>query len=468
MAAAEARAVWQRTANRCFVQEDAKRAPKLACCQSSSTSKQVEAEPAAAAADAPDHPAAGFTPLNRNHSYTSLSRDTRWWLQMQPTYGYHKGFTYEQVNDLVDEKETLEGGVINSTSKISEAHKRKGDTHLDGQRNSDCFLDVHKNSAKKKATEIGKQNVKNVDCNGMKELDDSTTSWEMMQTDPSDYSDAKQSNELCFDPEYSWIGSEKSEPWWRMTDRDELVSLVARKSLDHIENCDLPPPQKMCHRRHPFGRVRCFDNKESSASLDGKTHSCGLSTGTVRPRGFANPGRSQERPGNLYDETSSYCTTHENMTEGVENSGCEFSKAQLMEALCHSQTRAREAEEAAKEAYAEKEHIVTLFFRQASLLFAYKQWFQLLQLETLCIQFKKNDQQISTLFPLVLPWTTSNNNIRKPSRSFSRKGARGKGEKQRQPDHDLTKYAVAFALGLSLVGAGLLLGWTVGWMLPHF
>ncbi|KAI7997479.1 hypothetical protein LOK49_LG10G01108 [Camellia lanceoleosa] len=47
MAAAEARAAWQRTTNRCFVQEDAKRAPKLACCPSaSSSSKQVDAGPA--------------------------------------------------------------------------------------------------------------------------------------------------------------------------------------------------------------------------------------------------------------------------------------------------------------------------------------------------------------------------------------------------------------------------------------
>ena len=75
-----------------------------------------------------------------------------------------------------------------------------------------------------------------------------------------------------------------------------------------------------------------------------------------------------------------------------------------MEALCHSQTRAREAEEAAKKAYAEKEDIVTLIFKQASQLFAYKQWLQFLQLETLCIQIKSKDQPISTLFPVALPW----------------------------------------------------------------
>ncbi|PON97277.1 Transmembrane protein [Trema orientale] len=469
MAAAEARAVWQRTANRCFVQEDAKRAPKLACCQSSSTSIQADSGPAAPA-DAPDHPAVGFMPLNRNPSYSNLPPDTRWWLQMQPCYGYQRGFTYEQVNGL--QVEETSKAVVNPTSGISEAHKRKGDSHLDGQINCDFFLDVHNNGAKKKASEIGKQNVKTVDYMDMKELfesEESTESWEIMQMDPVDYPDTKQPNELCLDPEYSWIGSEKSEPWWRMTDRDELVSLVARKSLDHIENCDLPPPQKMCHKRHPFARVGCFDNKENSVSLDGKAHNLGLSNGAIHAQGFADSGRTQERQGYLSgghllfgsDETS------RNVTERQEDSDCEFSKAQLMEALCHSQTRAREAEKAAKQAYAEKEHIVTLFFRQASLLFAYKQWFQLLQLETLCIQFRKNDQQISTLFPLVLPWTTSSKD-RKPRKSFWHKGAKGRGEKRRQPDHDMTKYAVAFALGLSLVGAGLLLGWTVGWMLPHF
>ncbi|KAI8002868.1 hypothetical protein LOK49_LG08G00139 [Camellia lanceoleosa] len=72
MAAAEARAAWQRTANRCFVQEDAKRAPKLACCPSaSSLSKQVDAGPANTA-DGHDNPNVGFMPLNRNTSYSNL------------------------------------------------------------------------------------------------------------------------------------------------------------------------------------------------------------------------------------------------------------------------------------------------------------------------------------------------------------------------------------------------------------
>lgn len=138
-------------------------------------------------------------------------------------------------------------------------------------------------------------------------------------------------------------------------------------------------------------------------------------------------------------------------------------KAQLMEALCHSQTRAREAEKAAKQAYAEKEHILKLFFRQASQLFAYRQWFQLLELEALCVQIKNNDQSISTLFPVVLPWM-SYKGWRK--RKSWQKATKGKRVKRGRVRHDIKRYAVAFALGMSLVGAGLFLGWTVGCMLP--
>lgn len=139
-------------------------------------------------------------------------------------------------------------------------------------------------------------------------------------------------------------------------------------------------------------------------------------------------------------------------------------KAELLEALRHSQTRAREAEKAAKQVYEEKEHVVKLVFRQASLLFAYKQWFQLLQLENLSYQIKNNKKQpISSLFPVMLSGVPQRH---KKLRKSWEKGARGKGREKGRPRCDVTKYAVVFALGLSLVGAGLLLGWTVGWMFP--
>lgn len=40
-----------------------------------------------------------------------------------------------------------------------------------------------------------------------------------------------------------WLEAEKIRPWWQTAGKDELASLVAQKSLDHIENCDLPQPR---------------------------------------------------------------------------------------------------------------------------------------------------------------------------------------------------------------------------------
>ena len=157
--------------------------------------------------------------------------------------------------------------------------------------------------------------------------------------------------------------------------------------------------------------------------------------------------------------------THKAMTE-TQNLDGDPSKAQLLEALRHSQTRAREAEKAAKQAYAEKEHILKLFFRQASHLFAYKQWFKLLQLENFYFQIKNNNgQPISTLFPVMLPWMP--HKTRKLQKGPP-KLPQGKRRKRGHPRRDISKFTVAFALGLGLVSAGLLLGWTIGWMLPAF
>ena len=148
-----------------------------------------------------------------------------------------------------------------------------------------------------------------------------------------------------------------------------------------------------------------------------------------------------------------YGPTGKDLPENRQTSQSESSRARLLEALRHSQTRAREAEIAAQKAYNEKEHIVKLFFRQASHLFAYKQWLQMLQLENLCLQLRIKEHQISTLFP-VLPWTP-----------LKGSGTESKGKKQMKCS--FCKYAVSFAVGLGLAGAGLLLGWTLGWLLPH-
>lgn len=111
----------------------------------------------------------------------------------------------------------------------------------------------------------------------------------------------------------------------------------------------------------------------------------------------------------------------------------ELSKAELLEALCHSQTRAREAEKAAEKANNEKEDMMTHFLKQASQLFAYKQWLHILQLEA--TRNSKYQQRV------------------------------GKRKKKGGPSrYKKGKCFGSFLLGLSLGGAGLLLGWTLGWL----
>ncbi|KAH1081049.1 hypothetical protein J1N35_020810 [Gossypium stocksii] len=435
MAAAEARAAWQRTANRCFVQEDAKRAPKLACCQSSSSTKQADSNPSGVA-DKHNHPAIGFMPLNRNPSYSNLPPDTRWWLQLQPNYGPQMGLTNEQLNALEDEVESLKAEI--NSSKVS----------------SDLQQDAHDISI----TDRKKNNSYSLDSKETME------SFEFLEMESVECRASMKTNDFCSEPESPWSGGGKAEPWWRMTDKDELASLVAQKSLDFIENCDLPPPQKVHVRGYSHVCSGSLDSGEVS-SLAWKSQTVAIrspmvnhaqmSPGSVRKHGRQMSSVGEGKMQCASNSLSSTSTTEKDMLEQVTES--DPTKAQLLEALCHSQTRAREAEKAAQKAYEEKEHVIKLLFKQASQLFAYKQWFQMLQLEPFYNQIKNNEQ------PLVFPWTPYKS--QKFRKSWLKTGKERRG-KRGQPRPDITKYAVALALGLSLVGAGLLLGWTVGWMLP--
>ncbi|KAA8542653.1 hypothetical protein F0562_023848 [Nyssa sinensis] len=90
------------------------------------------------------------------------------------------------------------------------------------------------------------------------EVCDMGKSFKLMDSDPVGSSVSKQLNEFCFDLESPWIGAKKTEQWWRTTYRDELASLVAQRSLDLIENCDLPLPQNTgrgCQRKTRQARL---------------------------------------------------------------------------------------------------------------------------------------------------------------------------------------------------------------------
>lgn len=281
MAAAEARAAWQRTANRCFVQEDAKRAQKVACCSSSSSKLQSDAS-GCDACSGPDHASTTFMPLNFDTSNSSLPPDIRWWLQLQPNFTCPKDFSHENLIALDAKFEGMkDGGDTIPTSNPSGDCLLVEDTQVDLNKSPCSSLESHwKGSVAcmKHESEARFEELKAVNTNMHQSLkckaheDEFWCSYEeFMGWKPVNRltSDEK----ACFDLEMPWMESDNVEPWWRTADKDELASLVLQKSLGHIENCDLPPPQTMHVRKGPFVGLESFNHDVIfSSSLDRNMH----------------------------------------------------------------------------------------------------------------------------------------------------------------------------------------------------
>ncbi|KAF2620360.1 hypothetical protein F2Q68_00042885 [Brassica cretica] len=227
--------------------------------------------------------------------------------------------------------------------------------------------------------------------------------------------------------DYSFISKKDTAttPWWRSaTDQDELALLVSTRSVDHhIQNCDLPPPQKL-HKS-----IHCTTNGEK-----------GFQTAVIK---------SPWKQGAWSDRFESMSNSKNTSPKSSPQSDDLISKAQLLEALRHSQTRAREAEEAAKEACAEKDRLITVLMRQARQILAYKQWIKLLEMESLYLQMKEEEEEEQG--------QVEGMNLKKRKQ---------RGKKKNKKMGEIGRYLMAFALGFSLIGAGLLLGWTVGWLFP--
>ncbi|PSS32323.1 GH family 25 lysozyme 3 precursor [Actinidia chinensis var. chinensis] len=414
-----------------FVQEDMRKASEFSCCSSSSSRSESSGRPAAV--NKSDRPIPGCIPkmpCNWKSSYRNLPPETNWWAHLEPNFGHQKEFSLEKLNAL--ELEVLSADMFYQISKFGGENKDvrefwHTDYHLINLGSFDLAYEEHKR--------------------------------------------------LCSDLESHWIEAEKTVPWWRTADKDELAFLVPYKSLEHIENCDLPRPQTKIFGSPGSVGPQCFYHSKSVDSSTDQTADKGISNLAGYAQGSSNSASMDETQCTSYDVGDSplgsdrpfrsTCnnngsnTTHADESETPERPGADLSKTQLLEALCHSQTRAREAEIAAQEAVNEKEHIVMLFLRQASHLFAYRQWFQILQLENLCLELKNKDQMTSVPVPDFLPWTPlKGKHMRKRKRY---KPAKWKLHPLRNGLH---KCAIAFALGLSLAGAGLFLGWAMGWFFP--
>ncbi|XP_057999167.1 uncharacterized protein LOC131177991 [Hevea brasiliensis] len=228
-----------------------------------------------------------------------------------------------------------------------------------------------------------------------------------------------------------------------------LVMGTKKKSLDYIGNCDLLPPQKVHVRRYPYGHPRFFDHDDTiPSSLDWKAQNGGIHMAILVLKPLMEDKELQLE--------GTYKMMYDSIQQKLENFlRAIYQKLSSWKQFFVLKHESRKLRRNAKQAFVEKEHINKLFLSQNSQLFAYKEWFEMLQLEILYYQVKNGEKPISTLFLVVLPRIPlKGRNLQKSWQKFTR-GKHGR------PSHDISKYVVAFALGLSIVGASLLLGWVL-------
>ncbi|XP_062192722.1 uncharacterized protein LOC133896187 [Phragmites australis] len=468
MAAAEARAAWQRAANRCLVQEDRKRAPKLACCPSSS--EQQHGTSSGNCVTSEGRPISNFMHLSWSPMNSNLPPDIRWWLQLQPNFGVQKDLVSEAHEKIVEDlapKPKHEEPLLCET--IGTNVEKSEDVFEPPWMVSASFM--------KYSSETGLEELRTIGGYSQVPLKSRGTLYEdkeLLDFKSSDSPPLKNQQKANFDMDAPWKEVEKIRPWWQITDENELASLVAERAVQHIENCDLPRPtqtvrvhhgteshsqENICHSEgpsSPAGRVsHPVPGQCEHINLSYSSESTDLSLSNNRvwqqhERNYTYSG-AQDFP-NSSNTGSESKQTLQNVSE----------RDRILEALCHSQTRAREAEMAAKKAHNEKDDVINLLLRQASDLFACNQCLKIFQLENMGLQLKHKEHQITTVIP-ELPWMTLKE---KPTLGQEQKvWTRRKGRRQKKGGGFFD--AILFAVGLGLAGAGFLLGWTLGWLLPR-
>ncbi|OEL12765.1 hypothetical protein BAE44_0026215 [Dichanthelium oligosanthes] len=476
MAAAEARAAWQRAANRCLVQEDRKRAPKLACCPSAAEHQHGTNN--GNCRNSEDRPISNFTPLSWNLMNSNLPRDVRWLVQLQPNFGIQKDLASERLCCLgrgIGEKEVEDSA---SKPKHEETlHRETVDTCAEKSGNvfeppwmvSSAFM--------KYSPETGLEDLKTAGCYSQaskcREIasnclyeDNEFPDFEFI--DPEPLKDPEKAN---FDIDVPWKEGEKTRPWWQIADENELASLVAERATQHIENCDLPRPTQTVpvHSTEPYTHKHFGDYGGPSSPVGRVSHlvpgqsDCSYTTGSIDELDLFNGNGVWEQHGrnDTFRVSQDFSSSSTAGSEGKQTLQNASERDKILEALRHSQTRAREAEVAAKKAHNEKDDVIKLLFRQASHLFACNQWLKIMQLENIVLQLKQKEHQIASIIP-ELPWMPLKE---KPTQDQEQKDwTRRRGRRQKKGGGFFD--AILFAVGLGLAGAGFLLGWTLGWLLP--
>eukprot|EP00249_Psilotum_nudum_P011224 c23034_g1_i1 orf=396-1700(+) len=194
---------------------------------------------------------------------------------------------------------------------------------------------------------------------------------------------------------------------WRTADRMELAALLFQTSLQSLENCDLPSSQSSFTFKEPLANCdltpsktcksdccRPINKGQAALAYVENIHPplsapvLGMSDPLPLQKHVLKTSQSPAIPAlegsiQTVNAQEDRYVSLDDKNMGWSGRGRNFSGGgnTLGEALCHSQTRAREAEKAAVQALEEKEQLIQFIFRESSLSLAYRQWVRLLEIE---------------------------------------------------------------------------------------
>lgn len=293
----------------------------------------------------------------------------------------------------------------------------------------------------------------------------------------------------------------------------DFAATIPQRAHVYAENCDLPHltangkefAATISHKDNAY--AECYDLPPLTSSLiwgeDSVTNSCSLEGKlTVNmlssTRGIQDLAPSCELLSGVMEpsviptilqqpsiqDRSAYHFDDEMTVWKASNEKCFDAEKQaddiLGEALCRAQTRARLAEKLAAQTLQERDRLAHLLLKEAWTTCTYKQRAQNLELENRLLKLWSNvDIEVWTgsksMFPVEQRARISRKLALKHHSRLDKRNLRV-STSWRDKDGNSSRswkkrvllsctLGLAFVLGLSIAGAGLLIGWSMGWML---
>ena len=204
------------------------------------------------------HANLGCTPHNPN---SDRLPDMKWWLHVNTNLGGNANYTCQRLHSWESEFSAVHAGFVGDNIKTG------GDQSIDdfdafsyiGSANIAVEQPWHvpptcmkSNSNTRMPKEASLDNDLQLTPKKKDQEEFCFSDGHFMDCDIANFLASEQGKMASSDLESHLMGAEKTGPWWRTAGKDELASLVAEKSLGHIENCDLPQPQTKHFKQRPL------------------------------------------------------------------------------------------------------------------------------------------------------------------------------------------------------------------------